>query len=242
MELVGDGGQSARLHLVRREIDVAATPDVRVRSQTTNRALLGQQAVDGGVDTVGCGRDEVSGGGLIEPGGRPRGLGQRRERADGLLARLEHLDPHGNGERPRGHVVRREDRRPGIRPHLGVALRPEHGQQEGPVGLGGGDDGRALGEMGVTHLQGSSRALDVDAVAQQEVHEPAGGHLVVLLRRNDEGVRWLARAALDRIPRHVVHVAEDRLAFVGAGLEVGPGRHQLVLDDVAQAPPAAFPG
>jgi len=126
--------------------------------------------------------------------------------------------------------------------HLRVALGTQHGQHERAVGLCGRDHDRSRRVGRVPDLERAHGTHDLDPVTQQQIDQSPGRNLVVLARRHDKGEGGLGGPALDRVARHQVHVAEDVAAVLGDRLEIGPGRHQLVLDDVTQAPPAAAPG
>ena len=145
-------------------------------------------------------------------------------------------------QRPRGDVVGLDDGAVDRGTDLGVALGTQHGQEERPVGLGRRNHHGAGGVGGIADLEGLGRLGDLDAVAQQQRDHLPGGDLVVLVGRDDEGVGRLVRSLVDGVAGHPVDVGQDVFAVLGDGLEIGPGRHQFVLDDVAQSPPSAGPG
>ena len=190
---------------------------------------------------VGAVGDEVAAPSTLDPSTGPYGSVEAGQgSADGYI-RLGDFHSHKDGKRPGGYVVGRIDGTTGVGHNLGVSLRPQHGEREGAIGLRSADDERAGRIKSISHPELRLGPVDAKPVAHQDVDHAGGGHRVVLVGGNDEGIGRLRRSPSNLISTQPVEIAQNVFAVKRAGLEQAARANEFIVDDVAQAPPAARP-
>ena len=153
----------------------------------------------------------------------------------GLQRFVDHgrLDAHGQGQRPAGHVVRQFGLGLEVFADVGIALFFKDVLDEGAVGLGQGYDIGPFVEQAVADPDRVGELEYPDIGLEQHLDEALGRGRVVLLARDDVGVRRFARAAgdvfagdLEGVEQQLVFLARRQGQDRERGLEVvaGPGR------------------
>ena len=206
VNLGGEGGELAVIHLVGGQVDVADLSSHRGLLEPVERFARFQEPVDGGEGGVGAVGNQVAATAGGDVSARPvRRVNAAEAVSDGNI-HLDGFDPHGNGQRPGSDVVGRDDGSAGVGDDLGIALAAQHFQNEGAIRLRGEDDVGAGAVAGVSDREAGLGPVDADAVAQEEVNQPRSSHGVVLVGRDQEGVRRFGGAALDALPVEPVEI------------------------------------
>ena len=155
---------------------------------------------------------------------------------------LDAGDAHLEGQGPGRVVVGRDGRPAGVLPHVGVLLFLEQGPGVGLVGLSRLDHERAGAVKSAPGDEVGPGLMDLDAARFQDLEHLERRRIVPLKGRDDESVGLTLVDLLDGVLVHLVKIEEEVFLVQAGRLDHALRQDELVVDDVAEPPPAARPG